>query len=71
MKKWFKALGNAAVNAVVGYMAPMAFAWANGAVTGQPVNMPPASTLGSIAAGAAILGVLNYLKRNPDQVEGK
>lgn len=68
---WLKMLGNAALNGVIGYMAPIAVAWANGAVTGQPAAIPDGGTLGTIAVGAAILGVTNYLvkpgARAPEQ----
>ena len=64
-KSFFKGIGNAALNGVIGGVAPVAYNWATSAASGQVMQMPSGQTVGFMAAGFAILGVLNYLEKSP------
>lgn len=61
-----KGLGNAAVNGAIAATATVGYNWAQGASTGQPPAVN-GSTVGYMAAGGAILGLLNYLLKSPTQ----
>ena len=60
-----KGIGNAALNGVIGGVAPVAYNWATTAASGQTMQMPSGQTVGFMAVGFAILGVLNYLAKSP------
>lgn len=65
-KKFFRGLGNAAINAVVGAVLPLAVNWGQGAMTGSAPEVS-GGTIGMMSAGAAVLGVCNYLVKSPNQ----
>lgn len=67
MNKWFKGLGNAALNGAVGVLLPVVYNWAQATASGQPTQFPSGETLGLTGLAAAILGVCNYLVKSPQQ----
>lgn len=65
-KKILKGLGNAAINGTVGALAPVVYQWATTASTGTPAPIS-GKAVGYMAAGSAILGVINYILKSPRQ----
>ena len=66
-KLWLKGLGAAAANGAIGAVVPIGYNWATAAASGT--TPPPVSgqTVGFMAAGAALIGVINYLVKSPRQ----
>lgn len=69
MKNFFKGLGNACLNGAIAATSGLLYNWA--AATTQTGEFAPLAGkgLGALAAGGALLGLFNYLKKSPQETE--